>query len=493
MAVANHTESDEERIAQAREKVCQRPDDPEALRHLAGILYLAGRIEEAVPQLEKAVELAHGAVDYGLALADVYFDALRPKDAAKLYEGLLSEVEGPRRGRVQMNLELARSEVSFFDAIYEPFSKLDDTNPEKGLLEGSLALLQGRLSDAMRSYEKALASPATVRTAQENIAFLWSAGKEMPVEGRLVSHLLDARKGGEPSPRFLLYLADAYTASRLHEKARDVLIAALKANPKYLPAYDQAGTFLRQLNILGEGMGDAFRKAVNGIIDGLPQRIGVFAKRRFVGSKAAHNQAAATRAAKELLASSDESDRLNGLLEAVEVLTPSEVLSLIADKPPVKDPVVSLVLTRLRLRTAGLDRAIETILDTLKTYPLKAEVAYAASYFLGLRRRYVTAQRMVEAAENGEGVTPELLLEAGLVFVEAGEYDEALKLAEDKEGPEAMVVKARARMRSGREEEAVAELEHAWEETGSDIVKRELAAAYFRVGRDEDAIDLLSK
>jgi tetratricopeptide (TPR) repeat protein len=100
---------------------------------------------------------------------------------------------------------------------------------------------------------------------------------------------------------------------------------------------------------------------------------------------------------------------------------------------------------------------------------------------------------MVEAAENGEGVTPELLLEAGLVFVEAGEYDEALKLAEDKEGPEAMVVKARARMRSGREEEAVAELEHAWEETGSDIVKRELAAAYFRVGRDEDAIDLLSK
>jgi len=489
----NHTESDEERIAQAREKVRRCPDDPEALRHLAGVLYLANRIEEAVPQLERAVELAQGAVDYELALADVYFDALRPKDAAKLYEGLLSKVEGPRRGRVQMNLELARSEVSFFDAINEPLGKLEETNPDRNILEGSLALLQGRLSDAMEFYEKALLFPATVRAAQENIAFLWSTGKEMPTEGRMVSHLLDARKGGEPSARFLLYLADAYTASRLHEKAREVLIAALKANPKYLPAYDQAGTFLRQLNILGEGMGDAFRKAVNGIVDGLPQQTAAFARRRFVGSKAAHSQAAATRMAKELLASSDEGDRLSGLLEAVEILTPSEVVSLIADKAPVVDYVALLVLTRLRLRTAGLDRAIETVLDALKMYPMKAEVAYAASYFLGLRRRYVTARRMIEAGEKGEGVTPELLLEAGLVFVEAGEYDSAMKLAEDKEGPEAAVVRARARIRSGCEEEALAELEHSWEETGSDIVKRELAATYFRIGRDEDAIELLSK
>jgi tetratricopeptide (TPR) repeat protein len=495
MMAAAEIQSDEERIAHAKEQVRRQPEDPEARRRLAGMLYLAGRLEEAIPHLEKAAALSGGAVEYELALADVLFDALQPGRAAELYEKLLSKVEGPRRGRVELNLDLARSEVAFYDAIGEPLSKAAAGSPERSLLEGTLCLMQGRTSEALCSFEKAMSSPATARAAQENIAFVWSVSKELPPDGerRLVSHLLEARKGGAPSTRFLLYLAEAYSISHIHEKARELLVTAIKGDPKYLPAYDQACAFLRQLTIHGEGMADAFRRAVNGVIDRLPERIMVFARRRFSGIKARQEHGDADRAVKELLTSSDDRERLMGMLEAAEQFSPSEAIGLLGDRVPVEDPVARLVLARLRLRTHGLKRAIGTVLEGLSAYPANAEVAYAAGYFLGLRRRLATARAMVGAAGGREKIKPELLLEAGLVLVEAGEFDEAVKLAADSVSPEAVVVRARARIRSGHEDEALGELERAWDETSSDIVRRELAALYFRLGRDGDAVELLTK
>ncbi len=138
MMAAAEIQNDEERIGHAKEQVRRRPEDPEAHRRLAGMLYLAGRLEEAIPCLEKAVTLSGGAAEYELALADVLFDALQPGRAAELYERLLSKVEGPRRGRVELNLDLARSEVAFYEAIGEPLSRAAAGSPERSVLEGTL-------------------------------------------------------------------------------------------------------------------------------------------------------------------------------------------------------------------------------------------------------------------------------------------------------------------------------------------------------------------
>ncbi|MBN1808999.1 MAG: tetratricopeptide repeat protein [Planctomycetes bacterium] len=494
MPQPGRTNGDEKRIEAARDNVRNHPEDPDAYRRLAGALYIAGEIEEAVPHLEKAVDLSGGAVEYRLALADVLFDALRPKEAACIYEELLSDVEEERRRRVKMTLALARSETAFVDAVYIPLSALPLDDPRKPLLEGTLALLQGRNSEAMNRFEQALSSAATARRAQENVAFLWSVMKEMPPdgEGKLVSHLLEARKSGEPSARFLLYLADAYANSNLLEKAAELMVASLKQAPVYLPAYDQAGGFLRQLNIHGEQMADSFRKAVNAVIDRLPEHLAAPARRRFSGTRSAADSDAG-RSIKTLLASDDPEERKLGMLEAAELLTPEEALGILGDDTPVEDPVARLVLARLRLRTAGMDRAVETVLDALRAYPESAEVAYAAAYFLGLRRRFVSAQKMIEAGPEASKIAPDILMETGMVFVEAGDYAAALELTQDRSEPEAVAVRARALARSGREEDALAELEHAWGESPHDVIRRELAAAYYRLGRDEDAVKVLTK
>lgn len=73
-------------LAEAQARVRQHPDDAGAHFDLGSILYVRGRVDEAVSELERAVELApdHGDANYMLGLA--YEKLKRFDDARRAFQ-----------------------------------------------------------------------------------------------------------------------------------------------------------------------------------------------------------------------------------------------------------------------------------------------------------------------------------------------------------------------------------------------------------------------
>ncbi len=82
-------------LAEAQTRVRQQPDDPEAHFDLGSIYYVRGHFEEAVNELERAVELApdHGDANYMLGLA--YAKLGRSEDARRAFQTASEKADNP--------------------------------------------------------------------------------------------------------------------------------------------------------------------------------------------------------------------------------------------------------------------------------------------------------------------------------------------------------------------------------------------------------------
>lgn len=468
------------------------PGNPALHRRLAAACYLYGHTEEAIEHLRLAVELSDHEPDYVLSLAEALLDAGYPEEALPLFERAAAQLQEGALRRARTGLAAAALEAP----VIQKMLKLEETTPapSKYLVSATLLLLRGKRRDAVNEYTKALDADETALLAAENVAFLWSVERDMGGPEVRIRDLLKAAKSTEHSYRMDLYLADAYANSGIFENAVKHLAASLHAEPRYLPAYTQAATLLRQMELRESAGSETLRAAVDAslkVLETQTPSLALLARgrtsRRAAGSIPA-------RCVEEALEADDAFVRLMGTVEAADSLPAEQAEKLTADADLGESHLAGLVRARLLLETKGVQEAADEAERTLDKHPHRAEAAHAVTYFWGLGRRLGTAQAMLEAAGDVEGMEPERFLEIGMTLIEAGRAADALRLCEGLASPQAAVVKARVLSRKGDNEAALALLE----ETAAGLqdppreLRRELARLNFVLGRDKTAIDFLT-
>ncbi len=175
-----------------------------ARANLAYILLEAGKLEEAIKELEQVVADGPSSLQHINTLANSYEQIGRAEDAAKLYERLLKEGGNSLEARQRLADNLFRS-GQFGKALehYKTLAGLDPQGAETFVRIAAIERARGNIADAWEALERARQiDPDSLQVQFEAVNLLGAEGKADEAIKQL-RELLDATRKDEYPPNDL--------------------------------------------------------------------------------------------------------------------------------------------------------------------------------------------------------------------------------------------------------------------------------------------------
>lgn len=253
----------------------ERPDDAEVQYRLGDALYQLDRVQEALPPLERAVQLAHNVAAHHYKLGNVLKDLERLDDALACYRraldleprhaqaltnaGAILETQGKSEEALDHYRRAIQADATLLPSCCNLAVLLHKLERSSEAAAACQALLQlnphsssdlcslgdafqgmGRYDDAVRYYERALAiDPAYIRGAQDQAGETTSAHQ----------------RGPSPNiPELLNNIGAAYKGKGALETAEHYFRRAIEASPRFTLARVNLATTLLALGLHAEAI-----------------------------------------------------------------------------------------------------------------------------------------------------------------------------------------------------------------------------------------------
>jgi protein O-GlcNAc transferase len=255
----------------------ERPDDAETQYRLGDALYQLNRHDEALPLLERAVDLNGGSAAYFYKLGNVLKELARPIDALACYRaalridprharaynnaGAILEQDKPEKAleyyhralEADAGLLAARSNLAVLlhrlgryaeaAAAYQPLLKAQPDSPGDWCNLGNAYQGMGRYEDAVRCYERALAlDPASAEPHLRSGIALLSLEKytEAEAAARRAAHVAPT------APQSWVSLGNALEAQKRLDDALGAYRRGLELDPNLPELLNNIGAAYRQ-------------------------------------------------------------------------------------------------------------------------------------------------------------------------------------------------------------------------------------------------------
>lgn len=147
-----------EAVALLRPYVARNPDHPLAIGQLGRLLAQLGNHQEALPLLQRAVQLDSGDPGNFLSLAQIHLAQGRPADAAANFRAAIGK--GARNGQILYQLALSETGASRYPEAIEAFEEAMKLGTPKANGYYNIACLHARMNrkeEALAALERAIA------------------------------------------------------------------------------------------------------------------------------------------------------------------------------------------------------------------------------------------------------------------------------------------------------------------------------------------------
>lgn len=216
----------------------------EAVQVLGLCLYLAGRLADAVPYLEKTREWARDNLELGYVLGNVYVQTRNPERARECFArlfGVPPESAAAHLVAAQMMVRLEQAEMA--DAELRQAIAKDPKIPQAHYLLGQDAIFRGRLAEARALLEKEL------ELSPGHAMALYRLGESYSREARWDEAIAALQKSIWLQPYFsgpYIVLGRCYMKKGQPATAEGMLRRAIEYDPRNKAAHYLLGQLLEQ-------------------------------------------------------------------------------------------------------------------------------------------------------------------------------------------------------------------------------------------------------
>ena len=234
----------DEAIAQYRKALEIRPDHVEALNNLGNALAGRGRVDEAIAQYQKALAIRTDHVEALNNLGNALAGRGRVDEAIAQYQKALAV--NPEHAEAHNNLGVALSDRGRADEAMAQYQKTLEINPRHAGAHNNLGLAlaaQGRVDEAVAQYRKALELTPDYAEAHNNL------GVALRKRGRLDEAMAQYERALKLKPGYAEAHNNLANALAGHGRLAEAMAhyrQALAINPDYAEAHQNFGAVLYQ-------------------------------------------------------------------------------------------------------------------------------------------------------------------------------------------------------------------------------------------------------
>ncbi|HYG76290.1 MAG TPA: tetratricopeptide repeat protein [Planctomycetota bacterium] len=237
-------------ITELRSELARTPDDATLLGRLGALFYRRGDLPEAEKHYRRAIELSPRRPTLYNNLGNVLCDMGRMRDGIAAYEHAIAmeKAADPTRGPSQealVNLDLAKMEHRLVHErieYLERASQLDVTSAEALNALGGGYVLRGQRMQALQTFRKAAAMDPRSLWAVLNIAYLHSLSLDGTTDVKEAqAEIAEAILRFPNAARLFIHQGELLDNAGLFEEAEERYLRAVKADPRFIEAYDLLG------------------------------------------------------------------------------------------------------------------------------------------------------------------------------------------------------------------------------------------------------------
>lgn len=223
----------------------------ESLQFLARSLYLSGRVQDAIPWLEKSRGAASGSVEILYMLGNGYIQAIKPEQARASFAELFGAPAESAAAHLLTAQMMVRQELE--DLAEKELStalRIDPAIPGAHFLLGELAIYRAQIDRAVEELQKELAVNPNFASAYYRLGDAYTRREQwdMAIPYLQRSVWLNPIYSGP-----YILLGKAYLKKRQLANAEGVLRKALQMDPQNSSAHYLLGQVLQQSGRMEEG------------------------------------------------------------------------------------------------------------------------------------------------------------------------------------------------------------------------------------------------